>query len=263
MITKIYTVILVVSLLYMWINSPVDQGTKIVLSGISFGVFVWTMWLDTLFSLGIRSICSVPKLALIFGKSKKGSTLLAIAGLSIVFWWSPFAVEPSPYRLEMTICLISSIILLWLQPPAVLILGVSSQETANLVSQISKTIHPLRIVGLFDTKRTGRLMGTFSLFTDNMRTESDREWEKVVELILYVVPLVVIDTRTISPPVIREVKRVMGNNQYRKKSLFVVGSDNKAPALEASGYTVKSIPENIVTKDGLTHKRFFQIFRKF
>ena len=247
----------------MWFGSSANQSAKLVWTGMSFGFFVWAMWIDTILYLGIRSIRSVPRMAFLFGKSKKGSTLLAITGLCIVFWWSPFAVEPSPYRLEMTVSLVSSIILLWFQPPAVLILGVSSQKTANLVRRISVAIHPLRIIALFNTTSTGRFMGTFSVFTDNMRTDSDREWQRVVELILDVVPIVVLDTRIESSAIIYEVKRVMGNNQYRKKTLFIVSSDNKAPALESSGYSVKSKPSlNIVTKDELATDQFLQLLQK-
>jgi len=246
-------------LLYMWFLSSMDLSAKLVWSGMSFGLYVWAMWIDTLLLLGVRSILAVPSMALLFGKSKKGSTLLGIIVISLVFWWSPFAIEPSSYRLEMTIGLITSIMLLWLQPPAVLILAKSSQETADLVRMVSMAVHPLRVVALLDTKRTGRDMGTFSLFTDNIRTDSDREWQKVVDILLESVPAVILDTRTESPPVSHEVAKII-NSQRLKQTLFIVGPLGEAPALENNGYKSDSFGVYAVIKEDLTRDRIRELF---
>lgn len=198
------------------------------------------MWVDTLIYSGWRSIRTIPKMTSIFLKSKRGATLSAIAILSLLFWLSPVAINPSPYRYEMSIILVFSIFLLWHQPPSVLFLGESSRQTGVVLGKFSSSVLPLRVVALLDHRRTGYLVGGFSILTDNLRTQSDYHWRQTVDDLADLLPTIILDARTDKEIVVKEVAMIYGNKNRLSRTYFISDINGNAPALAANGLSILS-----------------------
>jgi len=54
------------------------------------------------------------------------------------------------------------------------------------------------------------------------------------------VPLIILDARTDTPIVVSEVKQIMDRPGRRDRTIFLIGSDARAPALEAHGVVLSS-----------------------
>jgi hypothetical protein len=144
-----------------------------------------------------------------------------------------------------------AIALLWLQPPCVLVLGASSRQTGRALALVSSASFPFRVVALLDHRRTGYVVGTFSPLTDNLRTESDHHWRSTVDGLADHVPLIVLDARTDTPIVVSEVKQIMERPGRRDRTIFVIGFDGQAPALEVHGVSPRAPDVRTLQEDEL------------
>lgn len=228
------------SLLYLaaiWLGGygSLPQSKKLVFSGMVLGGLAPIMWLDTVVRWGPRCLRTLPMMGKAFLRSKRGSTLTGLLVISLCFLLSPFAAEPSPYRYHMSATLILTIVFLAFQPPCALMLGASSQLTGRALARVSSVLFPFRVVALLDHRKTGYILGSFSLFTDNLRTESDHHWRSTVDRLADHVPLIVLDARADSPIVISEVKQMLDRPARLNHTIFIVGSDGEAPALQYHG----------------------------
>ncbi len=222
-----------------WIGK-LSQHEKLVYSAMLLSGIVLALWVDTLIKCGFRSIRTVPMMIRVFGRARRGGTLMGIVVLSLLFWLSPFATDPSPYRFHMSASLVISVLLLWLQPPFALALGESNRFTGHVLKTVSLKVFPFRVVALLDPKGTGYYLGSFSALTDNLRTASDRDWEMVVEQLADVVQLIILDARTDSSLVRQEVGRLKDRPDLLSRTLFIVGPNGEAPALHAHALTRQS-----------------------
>lgn len=240
MFSRVYSPLVLLLLALMWLGTlgEFEVGKKAFLTGILLGGIAPMMWLDMFLKGGVRSLYAVPMMIRFFGRSRRSSTLMGIMVFCLLFWLSPFAANPSPYRIHMSVTLVLTVALLWLQPPFALILGASSPSTGKVLGTVSSELFPLRVVGLL--RGTGYFAGAFSVLTDNLRTESDRDWREVVEQLSDSVALIVLDTRTESPIVAEEVQRIVFNPNRLGRTLFVVGPEGEAPALQANGLSIHS-----------------------
>ena len=174
-------------------------------------------------------------MAVLFLRCRRGRFLLSTAVFCIAFWHSPFATELQPMRWEMTVSLLVVIGALWLQPPFVLLLGASSQETGRALGRLANASFPFRVVALLDRSRTGTQFSSFSWLTDDLRTVDEREWRWVVDNLIEVIPIIVLDARTTRPVVVEEARQLLRHDIRLKRSTFVIGADCLAPALVLNG----------------------------
>ena len=134
----------------------------------------------------------------------------------------------------MSVALVLTLVLLWLHPPFALMLGESAGHTGAALAALSSAAFPFRVVALLDPRRTGYMVGPFSVLTDSLRTESDRDWRAVVDRLADSVQLILLDARTDSPIVISEVQQIISKPERLRRTVFVVDADGNAPALSAN-----------------------------
>ncbi|MFC1597182.1 hypothetical protein ACFL5Q_04485 [Planctomycetota bacterium] len=122
-----------------------------------------------------------------------------------------------------------------LRPPVVLVLGSSTDITQDLIVTTNRTVVPKRVIGLFDWegKMDSPLLPAL-LTRDNFRTSEEVPWGPVVLKLIRIVPIVIVDTRIPSPPVIEET-RWMVQPENRSKAVFFAKSKGATPSLEAIG----------------------------
>ncbi len=253
MFSQLYIFFYVLYMAVVWLGeyNSLGQHERVFLSGaLSCGI-IPAMWFDTLRHFGLRSLRSVPMMSKVFLRSKRGGTLTGLVVLCLGFWLSPFATYPSPYRYHMSATLVLTIIFLWLQPPCVLMLGASNRTTCQALQSVSLALFPFRVVALLDQRRTRYFVGSFSPFTDNLRTESDHHWRTTVDRLVDCVPLIILDARTDTPIVVSEVKLIIDKPERLKNTIFVIGSEGQAPALQAHGVTANSPGVQVVQDEGI------------
>ena len=233
MFTRLYSLFLLVSLPWLWFDTSNDYElrAKIVWSGVLLGGYAVAMWLESIRAMGLRSMRMVPLLTRIFFLSKRGTVLSAILVLSLLYFWSPVAENPSPFRLEISVSLIMVIFLLWTQPPYLLFLAGSNPKAGHALQKIATQLLPHRTIALLDHRRTGSYLGGFSLFTDDLRTASQYEWRSLVDELSDLVPRIVLDARTESQAVIDEVELILEHSDRREKAIFIVEENGPSPAL--------------------------------
>lgn len=213
-----------------WISTPKDYD-KLIITSFLLGGIAPVMWIDTIIMAGFSVIKVIPKMIRIFGKSLRGSILLGIIVLYLCFVLSPFASNPIPHRIDMSITLVATIILLWLQPPFSLFLGASTPDSKKALKVVSLGFYPLRVVAMLDNRRTGYFIGSFSTLTDNIRTVSDHEWRDIIKDMADSVHSIVVDARTESENVVEEVGMIYSSPDLLCKTIFIIGIDGEAPAL--------------------------------
>lgn len=234
MLSRLYAALVPLLIIGRWWSST-DSRQTIFVSGLIIGGVVPLMWLDTLVTSGLRALGGVPVMARLLFASVRGKLLMQICVGSVLF----ITLTSSPYRVQMSVALTVTGLLLWLQPPFALLLGESSETTGRLLRELSSAAFPLRIVGLLDQRRLGYFVGSFSWLSDNLRTTSYWEWRAIVDELADLVPLVVLDARTISPLVADEVGEILGRPDRLRRTVFVVNTA-PAPALVAHGVTEAS-----------------------
>ena len=233
MITRLYSLFLLVSLLWLWFDTSnnYELRAKLVWSGMILGGYALAMWLESIRAMGLRYLRTVPLLIRVFFLSRRGALLSGILVLSLLYFWSPVAENPSPFRLEMSVSLILSIILLWTQPPYILFLAGSNREAGFALQRTATKLLPHRTIALLDLSRMGHHFGGFSPFTDDLRTASNYEWRSLVDELSDLVPRIILDARTESLAVKEEVGMILKHPDRREKTLFIVEEDGPNPAL--------------------------------
>lgn len=143
-------------------------------------------------------------------------------------------------------------------PPSVLVLGSSNWQMIRLVLNIHRGIFPYRPMVLLDpaaatNARSSRL--EYDNFEyDNLRIIVPHDWQEVVFALAEAVPLIVLDTRTPSPAVVEEVRRILGSN-LRNKTIFLVHNDGTSPAVKAVSQEAAILAKTCKASDIVTALR--------
>lgn len=243
MFTRLFIVAYFLVIGYLWLVGGKHWKTdsKLVLTASLLGGVVPVMWLDTISCIGYRCLRAVPVMAGIFLRSNRAGLLTPLVVLSLLFWWSPLREEPLQHREVMSLVLVSTIAFLWLQPPFALVLGAASaQTTGQTLTVASAASWPLRVVALLNQSRIGYRHASFSPLTDNLSTESDKDWEAVVESLVDHAAVIILDARESRPAVENEVGRIISRSDRLRRTLFIVGPSGEAPALHAHRLTARS-----------------------
>jgi hypothetical protein len=139
-------------------------------------------------------------------------------------------------------------------PPAVLLLASSRWESVRLFNLLDRGVRPYRVVVFFEpaaVQRSRHSATTWLGFTEaNLHLSNRQDWYFEVFQLTDSVPLIIVDTRAISPAVVAEVQRLIGNHLIQK-TLFLVNDDNSSPIIDAADLDVRMPAENIVLFWGL------------
>ncbi len=213
-----------------------DFSRKLTIGALLLTGIPLMMWADTIAQGGLRTLRGVPLMAIIFLKCRRGWFLLGTLVFCVGFWYSPLQKEPQPLRWEMSVSLVISMALLWLQPPFALMLGESSALTGNALGKVANALHPFRVVALLDQSRTPMpFLKTYSWLTDDLRTRNENDWRWIVDGLIYIVPLIVLDARSEREVVIYETTRILDAPSRLQRTVFLILPDNRAPALWLNG----------------------------
>lgn len=190
-------------------------------------------WFQTALITGNSGAGSFRTILGLILKTRRGvqnfTAIALMLGVVIGYFWL-FGVDLMPYALPYSTTLGSAVLLLLFRPPTALVL--THSKHSQLVTTIAETLFPHRILALLDEKSLGSAM-FFLTQTDNFRVMSFVDWKEIVHRLEKIVPLVVIDTRIASEPLIFETGYMLDATR-RQKAIFLVGHQGEAPALEAN-----------------------------
>lgn len=119
-------------------------------------------------------------------------------------------------------------------PPAVLLLASSHTANIRMIFDADMATAPMSLVHLIEPNSESLGNWDFEVVRYNSRrTINDDWWRDAVDVYMDMVPIIVIDTRIASPAIVHETKALLAH-ELRHKALFIVGTNNEQPALEAA-----------------------------
>jgi len=127
-----------------------------------------------------------------------------------------------------------------IQPPTILLLASSKEESIDLFLAIKHSILGLRIVALLAPSQE-----KITFYMDNFRTVDDSEWRTVAYPLMEKTPIIVVDTRQATSGVVEEVQRILSYENLFPKTVFVTFASGYAPVLDK--VTNKAIGKSIIT----------------
>lgn len=196
--------------------------------------------------------------------TKRHVFLLAIT-VPVAFVWLTFRleVEHSPLVWISLVLVVGASIAWNVRPAGILMLTSSRPESAWLFLHLQSRTAGVRLVGLLEpTEVPSSSRQSFSL--NNLRTRDDRVWQSVVHPLMDRVPLLIVDTRFVTPAVLHEITRALDPSRIGK-AVFVVAPDRSAPGLDAAApglsrdglclATEEELPELLSTLCSANHPR--------
>lgn len=117
-----------------------------------------------------------------------------------------------------------------LQPPGLLFLSTSWENKMLLQAKINRTIK-MPVASLLNRSDpvTQKINHFGHLYV--YRTADPTRWTESVRILMDICPVIVMDTRHITEPVLTEADMIFGNDLYHK-ALFVVHDDRSSPVLD-------------------------------
>jgi hypothetical protein len=127
-------------------------------------------------------------------------------------------------------------------PPALLFLATSDHKSFEFLAEISKAIKPLRIANLLDRDTaiktdSGNL--EISLLGDEYRTLDDNLWIDSVKRLIDLTPIIFLDARSQSIPLIEEASLIL-NSPHAGKTIFISHTEKERPLDELVEITDRS-----------------------
>lgn len=200
------------------------------------GGFVWRTFAAMLF-MAVRS-------------SRKRATLGAAVVVPIVLTINAVGgldvVPPVPLGLVVA-CWVLAVTLLGM-PPGLLLLGTSVPEHRSFYEQVMAVSRPLRLVHLLNAEALEATRGSRLEFA-SLRVAGGRSWFTVVDTLVDLVPVVVLDIRRLTPAVVRELRRVLGSDELRRKTVIVGTGPEVFELADLAQYVDTPMPEWLLTPD--------------
>jgi len=172
-------------------------------------------------------LAAVRAVAALFGSKSAWAVLLMIV-------WQcaqgddlhPFFSCIHPYLPNFALLATLILFLLLFRPPTVLLLGSSSQGMVSLLRRAKRAMRGLRCVALLDTRRV-RIPHLALMPTDNLRTFEFVDWERKVQGLMDHVALIVVDGRTGSEVVEKELSWILGSEWRASKAILVATDEGE------------------------------------
>lgn len=147
------------------------------------------------------------------------------------------------------------LILRILLAPTVLLLGSSRWQTARLFTLIERGVYPYRVVVLLDPQSVDRARHSsihwMGFEEGNLRQPADTDWRIAVDTIAGFAPLIVLDTRFVSPAVVTEAHRIFSTPELERKTVFLLEDDGSSPVLRQAGLEGRVPPQQTVKFEGV------------
>jgi hypothetical protein len=116
------------------------------------------------------------------------------------------------------------------RPPVALILTTSTPEVLEMIVRIRGNLPLLRIVTLLDTSRGESDMAREYYKFDDFRTSGSTDWMEVVRRFAEMVPVIVMDVRHTSDPVLWEIALTL-DEKYLSKVIYLIGDNGERDGL--------------------------------
>lgn len=196
------------------------------------------MWVETAILTKRTGLESVPIIAAITWKARRGILLFAAIGASLgfviyYFWHYGYLLFPQ-YGLHFYFILYIGVILRLFQPPVAVVLTAARSHT--LVETVGRTLFPHRTVAMLNEKK---FLGAMFLSeeTDNLYAFPTVDWRKMVRRLVDIVPVVIVDAR-IPGESLKYETGLMLDPKRVNKAIFVVGVQGEKPALEINQHKI-------------------------
>ncbi len=228
-----------------------DYDVYILYAMLFFTLFAFLLLCDTVAVIGSFSMRLAWKMLHYHWLTKSGQTwLMGIPVLAVIGFLGQdlTGLPTSRYLGGVGICGAAAFLFIFIRPPAVIVLASSRLETGALLNLVVGGIWPHRVVALLDRGRTGS--GIMEI--DNLRTRDADKWLEVVHGLTDFVPVVVVDARRDTKPVVEEVAWML-SPERRHRAVFVVGKDRECAALEANGVSTASEHIRSITQPDLPY----------
>ncbi len=131
-------------------------------------------------------------------------------------------------------------------PPTVLFLTTSGSDRLDLFVRLDWIIRRLRVVALIRLDEADTNIKRFLVRSDCFRTTDDEIWEDTVIKLMEMAPIIIFDTRLVTPPILTEINHLLDSG-YTYKTIFLGDESGDYPALKAIG--VEKPPHPHVTED--------------
>lgn len=113
--------------------------------------------------------------------------------------------------------------------------GKFAGDRASALSSPAPQLGGYRVVALLEPPGQSP---SFAYKMDGLRTAKSSEWHHRVEQLAEIVPVTVLDTRTVTPPVVDEV-RLLAKPRFRRRLVLVSSDDGVLPAVDSSGIQLR------------------------
>lgn len=118
------------------------------------------------------------------------------------------------------------------RPPAVLLLGASDREVTRLQSEIEMVVRGNRVVSLFNLPPSASALSSEVHEWDVFRVPDEADWERMVQELESITPIVVLDSRILTKHVMRELQYML-DPQRSHKLIVVVDDSTQRPSMES------------------------------
>lgn len=118
----------------------------------------------------------------------------------------------------------------WFVPPLLLFLSTSEENKLIMQARINRTLLT-PVASLLDSKVPLRNKISFFDSTNIYRTYDGSRWKESVLILMQLCPVIVMDTRNVTGPVLDEAKMIFDNG-FEQKTLFIVGENREHPVLD-------------------------------
>jgi hypothetical protein len=139
------------------------------------------------------------------------------------------------YLWALVLCLACTNLLFLLQPPVILFLSMSKRENLMAIHSLRWSIGPWRIIYLLEY--IDKLDDSFSveiikqILKGGVRQRRGQDWRPVVHELMDTVPVIVLDAREATQPVVEEAKRILSSTALSDKCIVVSGDHGETPAV--------------------------------
>jgi len=192
------------------------------------------MWIESALLTGSIGLETIPIIAIIIWKTRRGiltfAAIGALIGFTVFFLWQYGRSFFPQYGLHFLVVLCVGNILRIFTPPVAVVLTAARSD--SLVETTGQTLFPHRILAMLNEKKFLGAM-FFSNQTDNWYALPKADWKEIVRRLVDIVPVVVVDTR-IPGDSLKHETGLMLDPKRVSKAIFIVGENGEKPALEAN-----------------------------
>ncbi len=112
-------------------------------------------------------------------------------------------------------------------PPGIVYLGGSQSSGFLFVRQLMFAIAPLKVTHLLNSFEAGVMLGDQAHMSEYRVTT---KWQEVVRSLCDIAPLIILDSRHITAPVLQEAQYILNSDQ-RRRTVFIAEDNGTVPLL--------------------------------